>query len=1464
MKLYSRNTGKWIFAVGMSVFAVLICSVLLFSGLGLHYRTAYADGGATATGYTKSLTGLTSASLDDIDSDGVFEIDSVDDLRALAFLVNNGGSDAIGSYATKSYRLTADLDLSGYAYWEPIGTATHPFSGAFDGNGKSIYGLTIIDEEFVTGIAPQAEGEATAVEESYAGLFGYVKCDSTASATATISKLGLKDALIKTKSTYTGGLIGRAEGSATETGKVSVSECYVTGYIEGSDYVGGVIGSMEQCACLEYSYFAGSVREDARYLDDCVNATFDVATNVDGGIVGGLAGYASENSKNCKIISNCYNAGVVGGAGTTDFIRGALVGLKSDLLTSNLRSNLFLKITLPNATSSDYTAETGKSKNAVDLSKITVNSSFMRGVFDEYDYAAGDNYVPTSPTKKWQWSSKVNNGLPYLLNTPQLVSIEFVTQVVDANGNNIETVNSTDISNSVVDTDYRLKSGDKYFVSINKGNIVLTSAVTPKSDADYSYKLYGWATGAVANSVSDKASNMGIVASTTETSGVADKDKIFVAKYTERTYAISFTEGGTSNMASSLVVKANGETLSSPVKYNAQNITLEATAKAGYKLTGIVTPSVAGEFVTSANGVYTLKVADYIKAIGNASTEATADNINSLSVMAEFAPETYTIYYDSNLENCVTAPYVVKGENTMVTTGASIAYGDTIRLCIDGNCIAQNYVFAGWKYQILDSGDQPNSNSWTPIEETREDSIGFTMPDAEDGQKIWFRADFKKVTYTVATQYDALAGEISLQNNTGDTLNYNSFDFDAVVYVKIKANDGYQFSTVTINGTPYNKWGISGSGATWEDDTYSRLIFNGLTRNMTVAVDFLPINYDVTFVLNSQNVTSTGTKVQNASGDDLLNSTTRIPYNQNIIFDVVVEEGFDLVSVSANSVALGANSENASTRTFGYTCRVTGNTEIKVVVKKKVFAVNARFEYADQYDYTVDDSCIHGANEYYYGQSVALSIDLPNMFVVESWVANGVTYPFNSPSTSFNFANIRENLDVVINLALRSATVVYSQIGDPTSTAWFDIIHKGTISAYSPTANTLTAKYGDQVQFKVADQYFEADGRTSMFTFAYWQVNDVMMTTDRTLSIRVDVASVRVEAVFRPAQIKVTAECYQQIVDPEGSLIQSDTVGSITGLNGELCSYGSTVLLEAVARDGYKFVAWYDEFNTNLASTTLLSLNITKPENIKAVFIKESNVAVLCDDAHGTISGAGKKVAGDIVVLNATPRAGYRFVAWQSNDDIVGQTSEFRFEMPARDVHLTAVFEKIYAVNYHVNDNSLGQVVGSTSGAFKENVTLEAISANNCSFVGWMIDNVMVSTATKLNLSLNGDVQVEALFKKNFDWNIVIIIVGIGIFAFVVVCGAVVFIRSKEAQPVHARALLGGKDDSDIIKKSSKRNALRDEIIPVPTRKQQRVNVQPVPVRKIVVEPTDHKGNKLKSTQSVNGKQKTLKTEDNE
>lgn len=218
----------------------------------------------------------------DILPNGFTGIYTVEDLYAVRYAPN------------KNYILMVDLDLteatahggdwdSGYG-WEPIcADADKPFTGIFDGDNHTIRGL-------------QIDG----IQTGYAGLFGYANRGSE------ICNLILKDVSIRSKSTYTGGIVGFFAGS-------QISGCLVDGEVTvnltksertSSAYIGGIAAfstsESEITCCLNRASIKG-------YLNDSYNPFYpsnSIKMNLEI-YAGGISGY-SHNS-----VTSCCNLGSI-------------------------------------------------------------------------------------------------------------------------------------------------------------------------------------------------------------------------------------------------------------------------------------------------------------------------------------------------------------------------------------------------------------------------------------------------------------------------------------------------------------------------------------------------------------------------------------------------------------------------------------------------------------------------------------------------------------------------------------------------------------------------------------------------------------------------------------------------------------------------------------------------------------------------------------------------------------------------------------------------------------------------------------------------------------------------------------------------------------------------------------------------------------------------------------------------
>ena len=108
------------------------------------------------------------------------------------------------------YELTANIDLTTYSNWVPIGTNANKFTGDFKGNGYEVQNLTINNSSL-----------------NDVGLFG------NADTASRIESVGVTNANV-TGANYTGILVG--------VNRATVVGCYTTGAVTGTNWVGGLVG----------------------------------------------------------------------------------------------------------------------------------------------------------------------------------------------------------------------------------------------------------------------------------------------------------------------------------------------------------------------------------------------------------------------------------------------------------------------------------------------------------------------------------------------------------------------------------------------------------------------------------------------------------------------------------------------------------------------------------------------------------------------------------------------------------------------------------------------------------------------------------------------------------------------------------------------------------------------------------------------------------------------------------------------------------------------------------------------------------------------------------------------------------------------------------------------------------------------------------------------------------------------
>ncbi|MDR1586611.1 MAG: hypothetical protein LBS57_04060 [Treponema sp.] len=239
------------------------------------------------------------------------------------------------------YVQIADINLSTYTNWTPIGSDTNPFTGEYDGGGYDIASLTITGTVNYRGLFGkigagakiedvQITSGSVSGSEYVGGICGVnegeiLNCSSGASITA---------------QRYAGGICGDSNGTITRcvnTGTIqaqgipssnfggitgsggNVSASYNSGNVSasGASRIGGIIGSG---SAISASYNTGTVT-GSQYVGGIVGngsgvtACGNTGTVTGSSSVGGVIGWYSGNGATPSIIA-CYNRGsVFGGHG---------------------------------------------------------------------------------------------------------------------------------------------------------------------------------------------------------------------------------------------------------------------------------------------------------------------------------------------------------------------------------------------------------------------------------------------------------------------------------------------------------------------------------------------------------------------------------------------------------------------------------------------------------------------------------------------------------------------------------------------------------------------------------------------------------------------------------------------------------------------------------------------------------------------------------------------------------------------------------------------------------------------------------------------------------------------------------------------------------------------------------------------------------------------------------------------
>jgi hypothetical protein len=278
-------------------------SLLTITPVGLEYKKIYK------ITITESEIGTNGEKLA---SEFVFEFESENEppevlfsggegTEANPFLIGNAEDlNLVRSYMNSSFKQIADINLADFLAgneegWTPIGTATNPFTGHYDGAGFTISNLMINSSLDNTGLFGVMDKLSENDRSAIIGLTVNTSTNGIRGNQATAILLGRlsngtvdlchTNGTVNSGGTRIGGLVGSQDGGhikrCSSTAKVSaeasrvgglvgltsgtISESFATGDVSsGSARAGGLVGSIEGSATVSKSYATGNVTAETR------------------------------------------------------------------------------------------------------------------------------------------------------------------------------------------------------------------------------------------------------------------------------------------------------------------------------------------------------------------------------------------------------------------------------------------------------------------------------------------------------------------------------------------------------------------------------------------------------------------------------------------------------------------------------------------------------------------------------------------------------------------------------------------------------------------------------------------------------------------------------------------------------------------------------------------------------------------------------------------------------------------------------------------------------------------------------------------------------------------------------------------------------------------------------------------------------------------------------------------------
>ncbi len=337
------------------------------------------------------------------------------------------------------------------------------------------------------------------------------------------------------------------------------------------------------------------------------------------------------------------------------------------------------------------------------------------------------------------------------------------------------------------------------------------------------------------------------------------------------------------------------------------------------------------------------------------------------------------------------------------------------------------------------------------------------------------------------------------------------------------------------------------------------------------------------------------------------------------------------------------------------------------------------------------------------------------------------------PNTGFKFDHWSGDLTGTAN----PATLVMGGTKNVTATFVNDVLYTLNVSANGAGA---VAKSPDKTAYSAGESVTLTATPAVGNLFTGWSGDATGSANPLTVVVNSNMTIAGNFAAAPPRTLTIT-------VNGNGGVAKSPD--KTTYLNGE------TVTLTAVPGAGASFVGWGGALTGTLIQQTLV---MDGDKTVTATFADNIYTLTLSPDANGTIAAAPPKpayYAGEQVTLTATPKPGFRFVAW--GGDLSGSANPATLVM-TKNATVTATFVADADYTVTVTTAGSGVVVKTpekpTYGS-GEQLTLTAFPGAGAEFVGWGGD--LTGNENPKTITVNGNMAITATFAAQGVYSLTII-----------------------------------------------------------------------------------------------------------